>query len=236
MNGKLDVVRLLVMELGANVSQLYDGTTALCAAALNGHKHVVLALVQEFGADANQAGRDGDYALSYAAHQGHDDVVRYLLGECGANVNQRNDGGATTLYRAAQEGHEHIVRCLVKEFGANVNIAARDGTTPLMAAAVRKHIEIVVWLTKHGADSQASHPQGGTAADFSERNDAPAEQTAYLEARTHCAKPGCSGAGLKKCAGCLVIFYCCKECQVTHWSTHKAECKRSAAQTAGKGE
>jgi hypothetical protein len=52
---------------------------------------------------------------------------------------------------------------------------------------------------KHGADSQASHPQLGTAADFSKEFGAPAEQTAYLEARTHCAKPGCSGTGLKKC-------------------------------------
>jgi ankyrin repeat protein len=200
-NGKLDAVRLLVMELGADVTQLHNGFTALCIAAHRGHEHVVRALVQEFGADVNQVTPDG----------------------------------CSPLYAAAHLGHEHIVRCLVKEFGANVNIAARDGTTPLMAAAVRKHTEIVVWLTKHGADSQASHPQGGTAADFSKLADAPAEQTAYLEARTHCAKPGCSGAGLKKCAGCLVIFYCCKECQVAHWSKHKAECKRGAGLAAGKG-
>jgi hypothetical protein len=103
-----------------------------------------------------------------------------------------------------------------------------------MAAAEAKHTEVVVWLTKHGADSQASHPQLGTAADFLKASGAPAEQTAYLEARTHCAKPGCSGAGLKKCAGCRVIFYCGKECQVTHWPAHKPECERSAEKAVGK--
>jgi hypothetical protein len=68
-----------------------------------------------------------------------------------------------------------------------------------MAAAENKHTEVVVWLTKHGADSQASNPRGITAADVSKSSGAPTEQTAYLEARTHCAKPGCGGAGLKKC-------------------------------------
>jgi hypothetical protein len=91
-------------------------------------------------------------------------------------------------------------------------------------------------LTKHGADSQVLHPQLGTAAEISTLVDAPAEQTAYLEARTRCAKPGCSGAGLKKCAICLVIFYCCKDCQVAHWPAHKTKCKRGAELTSGKGK
>jgi hypothetical protein len=56
-----------------------------------------------------------------------------------------------------------------------------------------------------------------------------AEQTAYLEARTHCANPGCDGAGLKKCGVCLEVWFCCKECQVAHWPAHKAQCKEAAA-------
>jgi hypothetical protein len=54
-----------------------------------------------------------------------------------------------------------------------------------------------VVLTKHGANAKASHDQGSTAADFSRQQGASAEQTAYLEARTHCANPGCDGAGFK---------------------------------------
>jgi hypothetical protein len=47
----------------------------------------------------------------------------------------------------------------------------------------------------------------GTAADVSRDLGAPAEQSEYLEAITPYANPGCSGAGLKKCAGCLKEFF-----------------------------
>jgi ankyrin repeat protein len=234
-NGKLDAVRLLLWELGADVNQLLNDCSALCAAAQMGHEHVVWCLVKEFGSDVHLLNH-GFTALYVAAEAGHEQIVRCLLGECGANVNQVGEGGRTALYAAARKGLMNVVRCLVKDFGADVNIAASEGRTPLMVAAECKHTEVVVWLTKHGADSQALHEQWGTAANFSKLAEAPAEQTAYLEARTHCAKPGCSGAGLKKCALCLIIFYCGKECQVAHWPAHKAECKRSARLAAGQSK
>jgi ankyrin repeat protein len=53
-NGKLAVVRLLLLELGAEVTQLYEGFTALYVAAQEGHECVVRCIVQEFGADVNQ--------------------------------------------------------------------------------------------------------------------------------------------------------------------------------------
>jgi ankyrin repeat protein len=200
--GKLDVVRLLLREMGADINQAAERFLLLYAAAHEGHEHIVRCLVKEFGADSIEGTLNGD----------------------------------TNLYAAALAGKLHVVRFLVKEFGADVNLASRDGSTPLMAATERKHAEVVVWLTKHSADSQAPHTRCDTAADVSKVCGAPAEQTAYLEARTHCAKPGCSGAGLKKCAICLVIFYCCKDCQVTHWSTHRAECERSTGKAADKGK
>jgi hypothetical protein len=66
----------------------------------------------------------------------------------------------------------------------------------------------------------------GTAVDVSKAYGAPAEQTAYLEARTHCGNPGCSGARLKKCANYKEVFFCSKACQVAHWPAHKPDCKR----------
>jgi ankyrin repeat protein len=165
--GKLDVVRLLLRELGADVSHLDRGVTALYAAAQNGHEHVVRAFVQECRANIYQATTKGNTPLNIAAQEGHEHIVRCLLGECGADVNQVGDNGCSTLFAAAQRGHGHVVRCLVKEFGADVNIAACDGCKPLMAAAD----------CKHGADSQASHSMGRTAADMSKAWGAPAEHT-----------------------------------------------------------
>jgi ankyrin repeat protein len=140
--------------------------------------------------------------LYNAAGYGWLQAVRILVKELGADVNQATIDGCTPLYVAAQLGHLSVVQCLIKELGANVNQAAYNGATPLMAASQNKHMEVVVWLIKHGANAQASTPAFGTAANVSREIGAPADQTAYLEARTHCANPGCDGAGLKKCAGC----------------------------------
>jgi hypothetical protein len=118
-----------------------------------------------------------------------------------------------------------MVRCLVRGCGIDINQAGMNGSTALMAASYGKRERVAQWLIKNGADTKAVANTYGTAADISKLYGAPAQQTAYLEARTHCAKPGCDGAGLKKCAVCLEVFYCSKECQVAHWLAHKVECK-----------
>jgi hypothetical protein len=82
-----------------------------------------------------------------------------------------------------------------------------------------KSYEVVKWLVKAGADTQdAAHLSRGVGAS--------AEQTAYLEAKTHCSSLGCSGAGVKKCTGCRQVRYCETACQLAHWKAHKADCKR----------
>jgi hypothetical protein len=226
--GWREMVRVLIKELGANVNQARDnGCTPLYIAAQEGHEAVVMCLVQEFGADVNQAIDNGCTPLCVVAKQGHIAVVRCFLEECGANINQATNDGYTPLYMAAQDGMLAVVRCLVTEYGADFNQACRsDRSTPLMIASANKQSEVVVWLIKHGANAQASTPAFGMAADVSSNIGAPAEQTAYLEARTHCANPGCDGAGLKKCAGCLKVFFCGPACIRAHWPARKAECKR----------
>jgi hypothetical protein len=132
-----------------------------------------------------------------------------------------------------------VLKCLVKEFGADINIAAHDGSTPLMSASFSKRTDIVRWLIKEGADTQAVYNLNGittTATGLSKHVGASAEQTAYLEAKTHCSNPGCSGAGIKRCPACKQARYCGEPCQYAHWKVHKADCKRwSAELKAGKG-
>jgi ankyrin repeat protein len=213
----------------------------LCAAALLGKVDLLRILIKELGADANQAifgsndpTLDGSIPLLVAAQYGHVAALRCLVKEFGAAINQAGNRGDTPLYIAAAIGHLCVVQCLVKEHGVDVNQATHNGFTPLMIASARKHTDIVVWLSKHGADAQAFLQGGSTAADVSRYKGAPAEQTEYLEARTHCANPGCDGAGLKKCAGCLKVFFCGPACIRAHWPAHKAECKRIAEAAASK--
>jgi hypothetical protein len=196
-----------------------------------GLEAVSACLVKELGADINQARYDGATPLLMAVQSHMDGYatldVRVIVKELGADINLATKFGITPLYLAAQNGSLSAVRCLVKELGANVNQVTHEGVTPLIIAAQHKHTEVVVWLSKHGADAQVSSCYG-TAVDLSKAFGAPAEQTTYLKARMHCANPGCGGAGLKKCSGCLKFFFCGLACIRAHWPAHKAECREAA--------
>jgi ankyrin repeat protein len=115
------------------------------------------------------------------------------------------------------------------ELDADINQATKSGGTPLVIAAGQLHHDIVRYLLKRGAKPQASHDEFGTAADVSRYKNAPAAETAYLQARTHCANPNCTNAGLKKCERCLQSYFCGNACIRAHWPAHKAECKAAAA-------
>jgi ankyrin repeat protein len=188
--GNVDMLRIMINELGADVNKIVAGS--------------------------NKAAQDGCFPFYVATQMGHLAVLRYLVKEFGAHVNQADNKGWTSLHVAAKVGLVDVVKCLVKEFGADINQASHDGSTPLMVASAGKHTEVVVWLSKHGADAQAVDQRFGTAADVSRENGAPAEQTEYLKARAKCANPGCDGAGLKKCAGCLKVFFCGPACIRAH--------------------
>jgi hypothetical protein len=130
---------------------------------------------------------------------------------------------------AAALGQLDVMRCLVRELGADINHSDYDGDTALMVAARFEYTALTKWIIKAGANPQAKNKNGETAATISRTVDASSEQTAYLEARTHCAQPGCSGAGIKKCHGCMQGRYCGPACHVAHWPNHRAECRRLGA-------
>jgi ankyrin repeat protein len=233
--GNLDVAICLVKELGADVNQAADdGATPLFIAAQNGHIDLVLCLVKELGADVNQGRKDGFTPLLFAAQEGILDAVRCLVIKLGADVNKARQDGTTPLFLAAFNGHIAVVRYLVKELHVDVNQATEDGVTPLMIAARMEHEDVVTFLIKYGANVKHSTDAYGTAADISKKYAATGKQTQYLEARTHCAKPKCDGAGVKKCTGCLQVYFCSRECQLAHWPAHKAECRQSADKAASK--
>jgi hypothetical protein len=152
-------------------------------------------------------------------------MIRYLVEELGADVNTSDYGDHTPLWCAAAAGHLDVVRVLLK-LRADINKTDDGGITPLMAATNAKHHEVVIWLVKAGANTQAMYGNTCTAASMSRSNGASAEQTAYLEAKTHCSSPGCSGAGVMKCTGCKQARYCGEACQLAHWKPHKADCRR----------
>jgi ankyrin repeat protein len=232
-NGHLAMVRCLVTEFGADVHQADEnGATPLCIAAQNSHLPVVRCMVRDLGEDVNKARLDGATPLPMAAQNGHLALVRRLVKDFGADVHKVGYDGTTSLFIAAKTGNLDMVRCLVKELSAIVDHAKHNGTSPLMVAVIEKNENVVTFPLKYGANPQLSSPYFGNAADLSRKWGGSVEHTKYLEARTHCALPGCSGAGAKSCAGFLKVYYCKRECQLAHWLAHKVECRRSAGVTS----
>jgi hypothetical protein len=89
--GKLDIVRCLVEEYGADINGTFDkGCTHLFCGAQYGHLALVRCMVTELGADVNKAGDDGGTPLFIAAQSGHSAVALCLVKELGADVNQAN--------------------------------------------------------------------------------------------------------------------------------------------------
>eukprot|EP00049_Salpingoeca_infusionum_P005250 m.90212 g.90212 ORF g.90212 m.90212 type:complete len:374 (+) comp12912_c0_seq1:215-1336(+) len=59
---------------------------------------------------------------------------------------------------------------------------------------------------------------------------APARLSVVLETKDVCGNPACEVAQPRhKCARCMSICYCSKECQVSHYPDHKSLCKQIAA-------
>jgi hypothetical protein len=193
-------------------------------------------LLNELGAHVTQVGKYGGTALHRAAREGQLEIVECLLKEFRADIDQAGDNGVLPLLLATKEGHLDVMRFLVKEFGADANRADLAGFTPLIAAAVSRNEDVIKWLLKNGVNTQEPHRRFGTPAQISKWHGAPAEHTAYLEAKTHCANPNCSGAGLKKCAKCFEVFFCSKQCQVAAWPAHKSDCKWRVESNVGKRE
>jgi ankyrin repeat protein len=76
--GKLEIVRCLIKEYGADTNEKYDdGDIALFYAAHEGQLKVIKCLVKELGADVNQASDDEFTPLFIAARQ---DQLRFKGG------------------------------------------------------------------------------------------------------------------------------------------------------------
>jgi ankyrin repeat protein len=224
----LDLVRCMVKELGANLElENVSGQSPFFIAVEIRNPTMVRLLLSELGADVNGKSGNCFSPLHMTAQENRVEMLQCLVSEFGADVNKLDEDGDSPLNIAAQNGSFDCVRLLVK-FGSKIDHANYKGYTSLLVAA--EFMEFIAkWLVKAGANPQLAHTVDGTAADISRACGASPEQTAYLEAKAHCAHPGCSGAGTKKCQGCMQARFCGLPCHLAHWPAHKAECRRLGA-------
>lgn len=137
------------------------GTTALMAAAANGHTGIARLLVDS-GADVTlREYRTTEMtALLYAVQNGSAELAAYLL-DHGADVNECDVRLETALYKAVTEQHQELVGLLL-ERGADVERRSMRLTTPLTYGTGYLSLEIVKLLVEAGADVNAVDSSGAT--------------------------------------------------------------------------
>lgn len=117
--GNLDLVKLLMTEGRARITERYGGNTAalLWFSAIIGHLHVVKWLLKEGGATSpRRATTSTRRRLLLAASNAHLHVV-WLLQE-GSARNILHSLGFTALLNADLHGHLHVVKWQLEEGGA----------------------------------------------------------------------------------------------------------------------
>uniref|UniRef100_A0A8C9QRA0 Ankyrin repeat and sterile alpha motif domain containing 1B n=1 Tax=Scleropages formosus TaxID=113540 RepID=A0A8C9QRA0_SCLFO len=146
-SGSIPLPGLLSIWRGLNVNCAdSSGYTPLHHASLNGHRDVVLKLLQ-FEASTNVADSKGCFPLHLAAWKGDVEIVRILIhhGPSHCRVNEQNNENETALHCAAQYGHSEVVRVLLEEL-TDPTMRNSRGETPLDLAALYGRLQVVRML------------------------------------------------------------------------------------------
>uniref|UniRef100_A0A8C2ZZF2 Ankyrin repeat and sterile alpha motif domain containing 1B n=1 Tax=Cyclopterus lumpus TaxID=8103 RepID=A0A8C2ZZF2_CYCLU len=170
-SGSIPLPNLLSMWKGLNVNCTDStGYTPLHHASLNGHRQVVLKLLQ-FEASSDLADSKGCFPLHLAAWRGDVDIVRILIhhGPSHHRVNQQNHERETALHCAAQYGHSEVVSVLLQELTDPVMRNSQQ-ETPLDLAALYGRLQVVRMLVSAHPNLMTSHTRRHTPLHLAARN------------------------------------------------------------------
>uniref|UniRef100_A0A3B3WDY7 Ankyrin repeat and sterile alpha motif domain containing 1B n=1 Tax=Poecilia mexicana TaxID=48701 RepID=A0A3B3WDY7_9TELE len=170
-SGSIPIPNLLSMWKGVNVNCTdSSGYTPLHHASLNGHREVVLKLLQS-EASPNLADSKGCFPLHLAAWRGDVDIVRILIhhGPSHGRVNQQNHERETPLHCAAQYGHTDVVSVLLQEL-TDPTMRNNRQETPLDLAALYGRLQVVRMLVSAHPNLMTSHTRLHTPLHLAARN------------------------------------------------------------------
>uniref|UniRef100_A0A670XTH4 Uncharacterized protein n=1 Tax=Pseudonaja textilis TaxID=8673 RepID=A0A670XTH4_PSETE len=159
-----------------------SGYTALHHAALNGHKDVVIKLLQ-YEASTNVADNKGYFPIHLAAWKGDVEIVKILIhhGPSHSRVNEQNNENETALHCAAQYGHSEVVAILLEEL-TDPTIRNNKLETPLDLAALYGRLRVVKMIIKAYPNLMSCNTRKHTPLHLAARNGHKAVVQELLEA------------------------------------------------------
>ncbi|KFZ62709.1 Ankyrin repeat and sterile alpha motif domain-containing protein 1B, partial [Antrostomus carolinensis] len=159
-----------------------SGYTALHHAALNGHKDIVLKLLQ-YEASTNVADNKGYFPIHLAAWRGDVDIVKILIhhGPSHSRVNEQNNENETALHCAAQYGHSEVAAVLLEEL-TDPTIRNNKLETPLDLAALYGRLRVVKMIIKAYPNLMNCNTRKHTPLHLAARNGHKAVVQVLLEA------------------------------------------------------
>ena len=132
--GQLDIVQLLVTEIGCNPNDTNRVTIGMyCESLLEKHNNML-----SMSVDANYEDKNGMSPTCLAAGGGHLDIIKYLIEEKGV------EWRSPAVLKASCEGHLHVVRYLVEKHGCNISPYNRAFI--LSFTCLVGHMDIVTYL------------------------------------------------------------------------------------------
>lgn len=181
-SGKKVVVDLL-LKSGAQVNYADDyNRTLLHWASFNGWLDIVQRIVDNKGADLNDADTHGWTPFMFAVRQGHEDVAKLLV-EAGTDIHRSDVLKRTALHLAAYWGYSKVVQVLLEQDGLDLNPQDKDGETPLHKAcyvyvackACYSRQDVVKQLLVAGADTAVKNNDGDTPLSLGIKENLPLE-------------------------------------------------------------
>ncbi|XP_048691437.2 ankyrin repeat and sterile alpha motif domain-containing protein 1B isoform X6 [Caretta caretta] len=182
-SGAIPLSSLLSIWRGPNINCTdSSGYTALHHAALNGHKDIVLKLLQ-YEASTNVADNKGYFPIHLAAWKGDVDIVKILIhhGPSHSRVNEQNNENETALHCAAQYGHSEVVAVLLEEL-TDPTIRNNKLETPLDLAALYGRLQVVKMIISAYPNLMSCNTRKHTPLHLAARNGHKAVVQVLLEA------------------------------------------------------
>ena len=152
--GCLTLAKMLIHNYKADINAKDQGkSTPLHLAARNGKEDIVLALINGFGFDIENAVREllGFNKRSFlhdACQGGCANLAKMLVQDCNADVKVQDLYKNTPLHLAAKYGHEEVVLTLINAFGCDTNIRGELGRTLLHSACEGGSLNLVQTLIR----------------------------------------------------------------------------------------